>query len=140
MPSSLCIPAAVTEAFQAWVRRSGLTVPFQGPPCLRHPDAVHLPRQRVPLKTAGGSLGHKKPPTTPWNRGRTPRTGTHPQVLRKIVAPHAGLVGAWSCLLFYIAVMALLIELRFRGTAWLKPPQERAGHEPGVAGPEPLTQ
>jgi len=64
-PSSLCIPAAVTEAFQAWVRRSGLTVPFQGPPSLRHPDAVHLPRQRVPLKTAGGSLGHKKPPTTP---------------------------------------------------------------------------
>jgi len=64
-PSSRCIPAVVTESLQARLRRSGLTVPFQGPPCLRHPYAVHLPRQRVPPKTLGDSLGHNKPPTTP---------------------------------------------------------------------------
>jgi MATE family multidrug resistance protein len=43
------------------------------------------------------------------------------------MAQRAGLVGAWSCLVFYLAVMALLIEIRFRGTAWMKAPQERAG-------------
>jgi beta-galactosidase/beta-glucuronidase len=43
----------VTEAFQAWARRSGLTIPFQGPHCLRHSYAVHLLRQGVPLKTIG---------------------------------------------------------------------------------------
>ncbi len=53
-----------------------------------------------------------------------------------LVAPHAGLVGAWSCLILYLATMALLIELRFRGTAWQRPPQERAGFEP--AAPQPV--
>ena len=44
-----------------------------------------------------------------------------------LVAPRYGLVAAWSCLIPYLAVMALLIEIRFRGTAWLKPALERAG-------------
>jgi MATE family multidrug resistance protein len=47
------------------------------------------------------------------------------------VAPRYGLAAAWSCLILYLAVMALLIEMRFRGTAWLRPALERAGTEPG---------
>jgi Na+-driven multidrug efflux pump len=43
------------------------------------------------------------------------------------VAPRHGLVAAWSCVIAYLAAMALLIWLRFRGTAWLKPALERAG-------------
>ena len=43
------------------------------------------------------------------------------------VAPRYGLVAAWSCVIAYLAAMALLIWLRFRGTAWLKPALERAG-------------
>ena len=50
---------AVTAAFQAWAKRSGLTIPFQGPHCLRHSYAVHLLRQGVPLKTIGDLLGHR---------------------------------------------------------------------------------
>ena len=42
------------------------------------------------------------------------------------VAPRYGLVAAWSCVIVYLATMALLIWLRFRGTAWLKPALERA--------------
>jgi Na+-driven multidrug efflux pump len=49
------------------------------------------------------------------------------------VAPRYGLVAAWSCVIAYLAAMALLIELRFRGTAWLKPALERAE----VADPTP---
>jgi site-specific recombinase XerD len=52
-------PTAVTEAFQGWVRRSGLPIPFQGPHCLRHSLAVHLLRQGTPLKTIGDLLGHR---------------------------------------------------------------------------------
>jgi len=58
-PAGLLRPTAVTEAFQAWARRSGLTIPFQGPHCLRHSYAVHLLRQGVPLKTIGDLLGHR---------------------------------------------------------------------------------
>jgi MATE family multidrug resistance protein len=43
------------------------------------------------------------------------------------VAPRYGLVAAWSCVIAYLAAMALLIALRLRGTAWLKPALERAG-------------
>ena len=35
-------PTAVTEAFQALVRKSGLSVPYQGPHCLRHSYVVCL--------------------------------------------------------------------------------------------------
>jgi Na+-driven multidrug efflux pump len=58
------------------------------------------------------------------------------------VAPRYGLVAAWTCVIAYMATLALLIWLRFRGTAWLKPALERAGaadsgsREP-PSGPEP---
>ena len=58
-PAGHLRPTAVTEAFQAWARRSGLAIPFQGPHCLRHSYAVHLLRQGVPLKTIGDLLGHR---------------------------------------------------------------------------------
>ena len=50
------------------------------------------------------------------------------------VAPRHGLVAAWSCVIVYMTTMALLIWLRFRGTAWLKPAVERARVE-GEAPP-----
>jgi integrase/recombinase XerD len=63
-PAGLLKPTAVTEAFQGWVRRSGLGIRFQGPHCLRHSYAVHLLRQGVSLKTIGDLLGHKDPEST----------------------------------------------------------------------------
>ena len=35
-PMGVLKPTAVTEAFQALVRKSGLSIPYQGPHCLRH--------------------------------------------------------------------------------------------------------
>lgn len=64
VPAGRLKPTAVTEAFQAWARRSGLTIPFQGPHCLRHSYAVHLLRQGVPLKTIGDVLGHRSAEST----------------------------------------------------------------------------
>jgi len=58
-PAGLLKPTAVTEAFQAWSRRSGLGIPFQGPHCLRHSYAVRLLRRGVPLKAIGDVLGHR---------------------------------------------------------------------------------
>jgi site-specific recombinase XerD len=55
---------ALTEAFQGCVRRSGLSVPFQGSHCLRHSLAVHLLRQGTPLKTIGDLLGHRSAEST----------------------------------------------------------------------------
>jgi MATE family multidrug resistance protein len=42
------------------------------------------------------------------------------------IAPRAGVVGAWACLFIFVVLNAALIWPRFRGTAWLKPPQTRA--------------
>ena len=42
------------------------------------------------------------------------------------VAPRYGLVAAWACVIVYLATMALLIWLRFRGTAWMRDALERA--------------
>ena len=50
---------AVTDVFQAWARRSGLAIPFQGAHCLRHSYAMHLLRQGVSLKAIGDVLGHR---------------------------------------------------------------------------------
>lgn len=63
-PAGTLKPTAVTEVFQAWSRRSGLPIPFQGPHCLRHSYAVHLLRQGVSLKTIGDVLGHRSPEST----------------------------------------------------------------------------
>ena len=58
-PTGVLKPTAVTEAFQAWSKRSGLAIPFQGPHCLRHSYAVHLLRSGLSLKTIGDLLGHR---------------------------------------------------------------------------------
>ncbi|HME73073.1 MAG TPA: site-specific integrase [Myxococcota bacterium] len=63
-PAGVLKPTAVTEAFQGWVRRSGLKIPFQGAHCLRHSYAVHLLRQGVSLKTIGDVLGHRSADAT----------------------------------------------------------------------------
>ena len=58
-PRGVLRPTAVTEAFQAWSKRSGLAIPFQGPHCMRHSYAVHLLRSGLSLKTIGDLLGHR---------------------------------------------------------------------------------
>lgn len=63
-PAGKLKPTAVTEAFQGWTRRSGLSIPFQGPHCLRHSLAVHLLRQGTSLKAIGDLLGHRSSEAT----------------------------------------------------------------------------
>jgi len=63
-PAGVLKPTAVTEVFQAWSRRSSLSIPFQGPHCMRHSYAVHLLRQGTPLKTIGDLLGHRTAEST----------------------------------------------------------------------------
>lgn len=58
-PIGVLKPTAVTKAFQAWSRRSGLAIPFQGVHCLRHSYALYLLRSGVSLKTIGDLLGHR---------------------------------------------------------------------------------
>jgi len=57
-------PTAVTEAFQALVRKSGLSISYQGPHCLRHAYALHLLKNGTPLKTIGDILGHRTAEST----------------------------------------------------------------------------
>ncbi len=63
-PAGTLKPTAVTEAFQGWVRRAGLPIPFQGPHCLRHSLAIHLLRKGAALKSIGGLLGHRSVEST----------------------------------------------------------------------------
>jgi len=63
-PAGSLKPTAVTEAFQGWIRRSGLPVSFQGPHCLRHSVAIHLLRQGTSLKAIGDLLGHRSAEST----------------------------------------------------------------------------
>jgi len=55
---------AVTDAFRAQVKRSGLTIPFRGSHCLRHSYAIHLLRQGTSIKTIGDLLGHRTAEST----------------------------------------------------------------------------
>ena len=64
-PIGLLKPTAITEAFQSVVRKSGLSIPFQGPHCLRHSMAIHLLKNGTPLKTIGDILGHRTAKSTP---------------------------------------------------------------------------
>ena len=63
-PIGVLKPTAITEAFQALVRKSGLDIPFQGPHCLRHSLAVRLLKNGTPLKTIGDILGHRTAEST----------------------------------------------------------------------------
>ena len=63
-PMGILKPDAITEAFQALVRKSGLSIPHQGPHCLRHAYALHLLRNGIPLKTIGDILGHRTAEST----------------------------------------------------------------------------
>jgi site-specific recombinase XerD len=63
-PMGVLKPTAVTEAFQTLVRKSGLSIPYQGPHCLRHSYAVHLLKNGTPLKTIGDILGHRTAEST----------------------------------------------------------------------------
>jgi site-specific recombinase XerD len=63
-PIGLLKPTAITEAFQALARKSGLEIPFNGPHCLRHSLAVQLLRNGTPLKTIGDILGHRSAEST----------------------------------------------------------------------------
>ena len=63
-PIGILKPTAITESFQALVRRSGLEIPFHGPHCLRHSFAVQLLRNGTPLKTIGDILGHRTAEST----------------------------------------------------------------------------
>lgn len=63
-PLGVLKPTAVTEAFQALVRKSGLDIPYQGPHCLRHSYALHLLKNGTPLKTIGDILGHRNAEST----------------------------------------------------------------------------
>jgi integrase/recombinase XerD len=58
-PIGVLKPTAITEVFQAWSKRSGLAIPFQGVHCLRHSYALHLLRSGLSLKTIGDLLGHR---------------------------------------------------------------------------------
>ena len=63
-PIGVLKPTAVGDAFQALVRKSGLSIPYQGPHCLRHSYAVHLLKSGTPLKTIGDILGHRTAEST----------------------------------------------------------------------------
>lgn len=63
-PIGVLKPTAVTEAFQALVRKSGLNIPYQGPHCLRHAYAAHLLKNGTSLKTIGDILGHRTAEST----------------------------------------------------------------------------
>jgi integrase/recombinase XerD len=63
-PIGVLKPTAVTEAFQSMVRKSKISIPYQGPHCLRHSYAVHLLKKGISLKTIGDILGHRTAEST----------------------------------------------------------------------------
>jgi integrase/recombinase XerD len=63
-PIGLLKRTAISEAFHSMVRKSGLSIPLQGPHCLRHSLALHLLNNETPLKTIGDILGHRTAEST----------------------------------------------------------------------------
>ena len=56
---------AVGDAFRAWARRAGISLPARGGPhCLRHALALRLLREGATLKTIGDLLGHRNAEST----------------------------------------------------------------------------
>src|SRR5439155_20589015 len=74
-PVGVLKPTAVSDAFQKWVRHSGLDIPWQGPHCLRYSYAVHLLRRGVALKTIGDLLGSPRAPASNSAARSTTRPG-----------------------------------------------------------------
>lgn len=63
-PIGVLKPSAIADTFRSLVGKSGLSIPFQGPHCLRHSFAVHLLKNGTPLKTIGDILGHRTAAST----------------------------------------------------------------------------
>jgi site-specific recombinase XerD len=63
-PLGILKPTAVADAFQSMVRKSGLSISYEGPHCLRHAYAIHLLKNGTPLKTIGDILGHRTAEST----------------------------------------------------------------------------
>jgi integrase/recombinase XerD len=63
-PIGMLKPTAIADAFRSLVRKSGLSIPFQNPHCLRHSVAVHLLKNGTPLKNIGDILGHRTAAST----------------------------------------------------------------------------
>jgi integrase/recombinase XerD len=63
-PIGVLNPTAIAAAFHSLVRKSGLSIPFQSPHCLRHSVAVNLLKNGTPLKTIGDILGHRSAAST----------------------------------------------------------------------------
>jgi integrase/recombinase XerD len=55
---------AVADAFRSAIQKSGLSIPFKGPHCMRHSLATHLVKNGTPLKTIGDILGHRSATST----------------------------------------------------------------------------
>lgn len=64
-PKGAIESTAVCDVFDAWAKRAGLALPtLGGTHCLRHSLAMHLLRQRTPVKTIGDLLGHRSVEST----------------------------------------------------------------------------
>lgn len=64
VPIGVLKPTAVTEAFQALVRKSGLSIPFQGPHYLRHTCTLTILQATKDLRKVSLWLGHSSMQTT----------------------------------------------------------------------------
>lgn len=64
-PQGAIESTAVCDVFDVWAKRAGLAIPtLGGTHCLRHSLAMHLLRQRTPVKTIGDLLGHRSVEST----------------------------------------------------------------------------
>ena len=63
-PIGMLKRTVIRGAFSRLVRKSDLTIPFQGAHCLRHSLAVYLLKSGTPLKIIGDVLGHRSAVST----------------------------------------------------------------------------